>query len=171
MQMEAGLDTGPVLLRRAIAIEARETAGELHDRLSALGAAAIVDALAGIEGCAPETQPTEGVTYAAKIDKAEARIDWTKEAAQLARDINGLSPFPGAWTLAQGKRLKMLRAGAVEGSGAPGVVLGADDVLTVAAGSGAVEITECQGEGRGRQDVASYLRGNPIAIGTKLGET
>ena len=170
MQMEAGLDTGPVLLRRALAIGAEETAGELHDRLSALGAEAVVAALAQLDALEPEVQPEAGVTYAAKIDKAEARIDWSREAPQIARDINGLSPFPGAWTLAQGKRLKLLRARAVAGEGAPGAVIASAEVLTVAAGSGAVEISEGQGEGRGRQDMAAFLRGTPLPVGTVLGD-
>ena len=170
MQMEAGLDTGPVLLRRALAIGAEETAGELHDRLSALGAEAIVAALAQLDALEPEAQPEAGVTYAAKIDKAEARIDWRGEASQIARDINGLSPFPGAWTLAQGKRLKLLRARAVAGDGAPGAVIESGEVLTVATGSGAVEISEGQGEGRGRQDMATFLRGTPLPVGTVLGD-
>ena len=170
MQMEAGLDTGPVLLRRALAIGPEETAGELHDRLSALGAEAIAAALAQLDELAPEVQPDEGVTYAAKIDKAEARIDWSRGAPEIARDINGLSPFPGAWTLAQGKRLKLLRARAVAGDGAPGTVLVSGEVLTVAAGSGAVAVSEGQGEGRGRQDMAVFLRGTPLPVGTVLGD-
>ena len=172
MGMEAGLDTGPVFLRRAIPIGADETAGELHDRLSALGAAAIVETLARLDDLTPQPQPQtgEGVTYAAKIDKAEAQVDWTQDAEQIARNIRGLSPFPGAWTTVGAKRLKLLRARAVAGAGAPGEVLACDESLTVAAGSGAVEITECQGEGRGRQPASAYLRGNPVPCGTILGD-
>jgi methionyl-tRNA formyltransferase len=109
MQMEAGLDTGPVLLRKALDIGPEETAGDLHDRLSALGASAIVEALRDLDTLAPEPQPEDGVTYAQKIDKAEARIDWTKDAVDIDRTIRGLSPFPGAWTMADGKRVKLLR--------------------------------------------------------------
>ena len=172
MEMEAGLDTGPVLLRRQLAIGAGETAGDLHDRLSALGAEAITEALERLEGLRAEAQPEEGVTYAAKIDKAEARVDWAGDAVQIARDIRGLSPFPGAWTMALGKRLKLLRARPVPvpGTGEPGEVLVSDRVLTVAAGSGAVEISECQGEGRGRQSADAFLRGTPLPVGTVLGE-
>ncbi len=101
MAMEAGLDTGPVLLREAIPIGPRDTAGTLHDRLAALGARLIVDALARLDTLTPAPQPEVGVTYAAKIDKAEARVDWTRPAAQVDRLIRGLSPSPGAWTEAR----------------------------------------------------------------------
>ncbi len=110
MQMDAGLDTGPVLLRRELAIEPNETTGSLHDRLSQLGAGAIVDALADLDRLTPEPQPTDGITYASKIDKAEARIEWTQPADVIVRQINGLSPFPGAWTEAAGERIKLLQA-------------------------------------------------------------
>ena len=108
MQMEAGLDTGPVLLREALAIGAEETAAELHDRLSALGAQLIVEALARLDDLVPEAQPGAGVTYAAKIDKAEARVDWTRPAVEVDRLIRALSPFPGAWTEIAGERVKLL---------------------------------------------------------------
>lgn len=170
MQMEAGLDTGPVLLRRSLEIAPGETAGELHDRLSEMGAGAVVEALSRLDELSPVVQPEDGVTYAAKIDKAEARVDWTKAAAEIARNICGLSPFPGAWTMADGRRLKLLRAVPVAGDGAPGTVLGTGEALTVAAGSGAVEITECQGEGRGRQPAADFLRGTPLTLGMQLGD-
>ncbi|MBF9034852.1 methionyl-tRNA formyltransferase [Rhodobacterales bacterium HKCCE2091] len=170
MGMEAGLDTGPVFLRRSLEIGAEETAGELHDRLSALGAEAIVAALDGLDDLEPVPQGKDGVTYADKIDKAEAEIDWSGDAVAIARRINGLSPFPGAWTMAAGKRLKLLRGRAVDGAGAPGEVLSAAGDLTVAAGEGAVEIAECQAEGRGRQDAAAFLRGTPLAEGTVLGD-
>ena len=97
MQMEAGLDTGPVLLREALAIGPTETTAELHDRLSALGARLIIEALDRLPRLTPVPQPEQGVTYAAKIDKAEARVDWSRPAPEIARQINGLSPFPGAW--------------------------------------------------------------------------
>jgi methionyl-tRNA formyltransferase len=167
MQMEAGLDTGPVLLRKAIPIGAEETAGELHDRLSALGAEAIVEALDRIEDLTPQPQPDEGVTYAEKIDKAEARVDWTRPADEIARTIRGLSPFPGAWTTVGGKRLKLLGARAVEGSGAPGKVLSG---LTVAAGDGAVELTRVQPEGRPPMAAEDYLRGARLVPGDVFGE-
>src|SRR6056297_244530 len=108
MQMEAGLDTGPVLLRSATPIGATETTGEVHDRLSALGAEAVVEALGKLDSLTPESQPNEGVTYAKKIDKSEARVDWTRPAAEVDAHIPGLSPFPGAWTEHEGERLKLL---------------------------------------------------------------
>ncbi|MCU0856201.1 MAG: methionyl-tRNA formyltransferase [Rhodobacteraceae bacterium] len=166
MAMEEGLDTGPVLLRAATPIGPTETTGDLHDRLSAIGAMLIVDALARLDTLVPEPQPDEGVTYASKIDKAEAAIDWAKPAAEIDRQIRGLSPFPGAWTTHEGRRLKLLRSRLAGGRGAPGEVLGG---LTIACGAGATDILEVQAEGRARQDAASFLRGTPIAPGTRLG--
>jgi methionyl-tRNA formyltransferase len=156
MQMEAGLDTGPTLLERRVEIGETTTAGELHERLAALGAEAIVAALAELDHLRPAPQPAAGVTYAAKIDKAEARVDWTCPADQIARQINGLSPFPGAWGLAGTERIKLLRARAVPGRGAPGQVLGG---LIIACGSGAVEVLEIQREGKRPLPVAEALRG------------
>jgi len=156
MQMEAGLDTGPVLLRREVTIGAEETTGDLHDRLSALGAGAIVEALAGLDGLVPVPQPEAGVTYAAKIDKAEARVDWTRPAAEVDRLIRGLSPFPGAWTEVGGERVKLLRSRLAGGQGAPGQVLSG---FAVACGTGAVEVTEAQREGKRPMPVAEVLRG------------
>ena len=166
MQMEAGLDTGPVLLRKAVAIGTEETTQDLHDRLSALGAAAIVEALDRLPELEPVAQPEAGVTYAHKIDKAEARIDWSLPAVQIDRQIRGLSPFPGAWTTLDGKRLKLLRCRLSEGAGQPGEVLTG---LTIACGDGAIEVTEAQIEGRGRQDAQAFLRGTAVAPGTVLG--
>ncbi|KPP90586.1 MAG: methionyl-tRNA formyltransferase Fmt [Rhodobacteraceae bacterium HLUCCA08] len=156
MQMEAGLDTGPVLLRREIGIGETETAGELHERLSALGAAAIVAALARLDDLEPQVQPEAGVTYAAKIDKAEARIDWTAPAEEIARQINGLSPFPGAWCDIGGERVKLLRARAAAGAGEPGAHLGG---FRVACGSGAVQVLEAQRAGKRAMEAAEVLRG------------
>ncbi|MFT6451211.1 MAG: methionyl-tRNA formyltransferase [Halocynthiibacter sp.] len=156
MQMEAGLDTGPVLRRAKVAIGAQETAGALHDRLSALGAAEIVAALNQLDDLEPEAQSEDGVTYAKKIDKAEARIDWARPAAKVARHINGLSPFPGAWADADGARIKMLQARVVAQSGAPGAVF---DGFTVACKSGAVEILRAQREGKRAMDSEEFLKG------------
>ncbi|MCB2115029.1 MAG: methionyl-tRNA formyltransferase [Rhodobacteraceae bacterium] len=156
MQMEAGLDTGPVLLCERVAIGPEETTAELHDRLAGLGASAIVEALARLETLVPEVQPEEGVTYAAKIDKAEARVDWSRPAAEVDRLIRGLSPFPGAWVEIGGERVKLLRSRLAEGGGAPGEVLSG---FTVACGSGAVEITEAQREGKRPMPAAEVLRG------------
>ena len=155
MQMEAGLDTGPVLLRETVAIGAEETTADLHDRLSALGARLIVEALERLPLPA-EPQPVDGVTYAAKIDKAEARVDWSRPAAEVDRLIRGLSPFPGAWTDVKGERVKLLRSRLVDGQGRPGQVLGG---FTVACGTGAVEVLEAQREGKRPMPVVEVLRG------------
>ncbi|MBL6428173.1 MAG: methionyl-tRNA formyltransferase [Maritimibacter sp.] len=159
MQMEAGLDTGPVLMRRAVEIGAEETTGELHDRLSALGAETIVEALGALDSLTPEVQQEDGVTYAEKIDKAEARVDWTRPATEIDRLIRGLSPFPGAWCEMAGVRVKLLGARLVAGSGAPGAVI---RPLTVACGQGAVEITRAQKPGGRGMDADEFLRGFQI---------
>jgi methionyl-tRNA formyltransferase len=155
MQMEAGLDTGPVLLREALTIGPEETTAELHDRLSVLGARLIVQALDRLPLPAIP-QPAEGVTYAAKIDKAEARVDWSRPATEVDRLIRGLSPFPGAWVDIRGERVKLLRSRLAAGQGAPGQVLHG---FTIACGQGAVEITEAQREGKRPMPVAEILRG------------
>jgi methionyl-tRNA formyltransferase len=166
MQMAAGLDTGPVLLREATQIGAQDTAGDLHDRLSAMGARLIMAALADLPALSPEPQAEAGVTYAAKIDKAEARVDWTRPAAEVDRLIRGLSPFPGAWCELGGERIKLLRSHLAAGTGAPGTVLGG---LTVACGTGAVTVTEVQRAGRRPMVAAEFLRGTDLAPGTRLG--
>ena len=166
MQMEAGLDTGPVLLRATTPIGAEETTGALHDRLSAMGADLIVEALAHLPELTAEPQSDDGVTYAAKIDKAEARVDWTRPAVEIDRQIRGLSPFPGAWTEIAGERVKLLASRLAEGRGAPGAVL--DDALTVACGTGAVSLTRLQRAGKGAQDADIFLRGWPVPKGTRL---
>lgn len=154
MQMEAGLDTGPVLLRQATTIGAEDTTQDLHDRLSAMGAGLILTALDGLP-MAAEAQVGE-VTYAAKIDKAEAEVDWALPAAQVDRLIRGLSPFPGAWCRIGGERVKLLRSRVVAGQGAPGQVLGG---LVVACATGAVEITLAQREGKRAMGADEFLRG------------
>ena len=166
MQMEAGLDTGPVLLRQATPIGAQETTGTLHDRLSAMGAALIVKALGQLDRLEPVPQPDAGVTYAGKIDKSEARLDWTWRAEEVDRHIRGLSPFPGAWTEHDGQRLKLLGSRMGRGCGAPGEVL--DDALTVACGQGAVQLLRLQRAGARAQDAGDFLRGYPIPRGTRL---
>jgi methionyl-tRNA formyltransferase len=169
MQMEAGLDTGPVLLTRTLPIGAEDTTAALHDRLSQLGAEAIVAALADFDSLSPVPQPQEGVTYAEKIDKAEAAIDWSNDAAEIDRQIRGLSPFPGAWTTHSGRRLKFLacrRAQARPDGAAAGSVI---DGLTIACGTGAIEITELQPEGKPRMAAADFLRGTDLPAGTILG--
>lgn len=166
MQMEAGLDTGPVLLREATAIGAEETTALLHDRLSAMGASLILQALQGIETLPREAQSADGVTYADKIDKAEARIDWAAPAAEVDRKIRGLSPFPGAWCLYEGERLKLLSSRLATGRGEAGEVL--NDALTIACGEGAVEIISLQRAGKGAQPRDVFLRGVPIGKGERL---
>ena len=156
MRMEAGLDTGPVLLCEKTPIGAEETAADLHDRLAAMGAAAVVAALARPDRLAPVPQPEAGVTYAAKIDKAEARVDWARPAVLVDRQIRGLSPFPGAWTEIGGERVKLLRSRLAEGRGAPGEVLSG---FTIACGSGAVEVTLAQREGKRPMPAAEILKG------------
>ena len=168
MRMEAGLDTGPVLLREAVPIAEGETTGEVHDSLAALGGRLIVEALARLDDLTPEPQPEEGVTYAAKVDKAEAAVDWSRPAPEVAWQINGLSPFPGAWTLHAGRRLRLLRAVAEEGQGAPGAMLPGEG-LRVACGSGAIGVLELQPEGRGRLSAGDWLRGARLAAGERLG--
>ena len=155
MQMEAGLDTGPVLLREATEIGVEETTADLHDRLSAIGARLIVDALARLPLPAV-AQPAGGVTYAAKIDKAEARVDWQRPAVEVDRLIRGLSPFPGAWCEVAGERVKLLRSRLAAGSGAPGQVLGG---MVVACSTGTVEITLAQREGKRAMVPEDFLRG------------
>jgi methionyl-tRNA formyltransferase len=166
MQMEAGLDTGPVLLREATPIGEEETTAQLHDRLSAMGAGLIVQALRDLPTLTPEVQADEGVTYAAKIEKAEAQIDWTLPAAEIDRKIRGLSPFPGAWTEIEGQRVKLLASRLAQGAGDPGAVL--DDALTVACGDGAVELLRLQRAGKSAQDRETFLRGLPLPAGSRI---
>lgn len=168
MRMEEGLDTGPVLATARTRIDAADTTASLHDRLAALGAPLMVDALAELErGTAVETpQSEEGVTYAHKITPAEVRIDWTKDARAIDCAIRGLSPSPGAWFELEGVRIKALMSRAEQGEGAPGAVL--DDQLLVACGSGAVRLLTVQREGRGPLDAHAFLRGQPVPQGTRL---
>ncbi len=165
MQMEAGLDTGPVLLREVTPIGAVETTGELHDRLSAMGAAAIVRALQALGDLTATPQSDAGVTYAAKIDKAEAQIDWARPAAEIVRQINGLSPFPGAWSDAAGERVKFLKAQAADTTLAPGATLVADGRLLIGSGQGSVEILQAQRAGKRAAPVSEMLKGwTPPAV-------
>ncbi|MEO1240002.1 MAG: methionyl-tRNA formyltransferase, partial [Pseudomonadota bacterium] len=156
MGMEAGLDTGPVFVRGDTPIGPEDTTGDLHDRLSAMGAELIVTALDGLETRVPTPQPEDGVTYAAKIDKAEARIDWTRPAAEVDRHIRGLSPFPGAWFQVGGERVKVLRSRLAEGAGPPGQVISG---TRVACSRGAVELTELQRAGKGPMTADAFLNG------------
>ncbi len=156
MQMEAGLDTGPVLMRQSVSIEAQDTTAILHDRLSDLGARLIVHALANLAELEPHIQPEEGVTYAKKIDKSEARVDWARSAVEVDRLIRGLSPFPGAWCEVDGERLKLLESRLVAGAGAVGEVLGG---LKIACSEGVVEILKAQRQGKRPMEADELLRG------------
>jgi methionyl-tRNA formyltransferase len=169
MKMEEGLDTGPIAMAERVAIGQDMTAGELHDRLSRLGADLMVRALGALErGSLQLTpQPDAGVTYAAKIDKNETRIDWSKPWKVVHDRCRGLSPFPGAWFELPGAgRIKVLRTTRGEGSGTPGTVL--DEHLTIACGDGAVRIVELQRAGGRPMKAEEFLRGTAVAAGTRL---
>jgi methionyl-tRNA formyltransferase len=168
MRMEEGLDTGPMAMAERLAVGADMTAGDLHDMLARLGADLMVRALGALErGSLQLTpQPDAGVTYAAKIDKGETRIDWGKPWRDVHDRIRGLSPFPGAWFEHTGARIKVLRSTRGEGAGAPGAVL--DDRLTIACGEGAVRLTEVQRAGKQPMKVEEFLRGAKLAVGTRL---
>lgn len=165
MQMEAGLDTGPMLhvVRTPIA---RKTTGELTGELAKMGAAAMVEVLADLESFAHSPQNDDLSTYAPKIDKAEARIDWSENAEIIERKIRGLAPSPGAWFELSGERVKVLRAQVTEGSAAPGEVINND--LTIACGNSAVRPIRLQRAGKPAMDRADFLRGRPIEVGTIL---
>lgn len=169
MAMEAGLDTGPVLLREETAIGPSDTTGDLHDRLAAMGARLAVRAVEQIDRLSPVAQLADGVTYAAKIDKAEARVDLGWSAVMVTRHVNGLSPAPGAWIERDGARLRLLRARVVEEApeGAPGEVLDWPG-LVIATGQGAVELLEVQPAGRGPVGGAEWRRGARVAAGDLL---
>ncbi|MBY3515459.1 methionyl-tRNA formyltransferase [Rhizobium laguerreae] len=172
MKMDKGLDTGAVALTREVEIGPNMTAGELHDRLMLVGAKAIAEAMVKLEmNDLPLTpQPEEGVLYAAKIDKAETRIDFARDASDVHNHIRGLAPFPGAWFELEigGKpeRVKVLASELAEGQGAAGQLL--TDDLVVACGSGAVRLTRLQKAGGKPLAAADFLRGTPLAAGTRL---
>jgi methionyl-tRNA formyltransferase len=168
MRMEEGLDTGPIAMAEPVAIGPDMTAGELHDRLARLGADLTGRALAALEKGALVLTPQrpDGITYAAKIDKAETRIDWTRSWQAVHDHCRGLSPFPGAWCEIGGARVKVLRTTTAEGSGAPGSVL--DDRLAVACRDGAIRILELQRAGKQAMKAEEFLRGTPVAPATVL---
>jgi len=167
MRMEEGLDTGPVLMAERVAI-GRKTYGELHDELARLGADVMARALAALErgSVSERPQAVGGMTYAKKIAKDEARIDWTKPARAIDCLIRGLSPQPGAWSEARGERLKILYAVPAEGSGSAGELL--DDRFTIACGEGSLRVTRAQRAGRGAQEADEFLRGFPLRKGERL---
>ena len=169
MQMEAGLDTGPMLLTESLPITDSDTAATLHDKLAAQGARLIVDALEKLPKLKVIPQPEQGVTYAHKIEKAEAAIDWMQPAEQLARRIRAFNPFPGVTAKHGELILKFWQAYPVTGKGVPGTVLsaGAEGVV-VACGDGALCLTELQKPGGKRLPAAEFLRGHPLLPGDRL---
>jgi len=181
MRMEAGLDTGPVLLREAVAILPGDTAGTLHDKLAALGARLVVAALDGLaRGTLTATpQPGAGVTYAAKLEKHEARIDWRRSAVEIERQVRAFNPFPGATTRVRGTEVKIWRAvatdgaathgAAADGAAGPGAVIAIDaGGITVGCGTGALRVEELQRAGGKRLAAREFLRGFPLAVGERF---
>ena len=165
MQMEAGLDTGPVMLRRAFPIDATDTTASLHDRLATLGADLIVEALAALP-MAAEVQAVDGVTYAHKIEKSEAVVDWRKSAGELDRHLRAFNPFPGAQAMFKGQTIKLWQAVPVSAQGKIGQVLAVDrNKIVVACGEGALAISELQKAGGKRLPVQQFLAGNPLQPG------
>ena len=170
MQMDAGLDTGPVLAQHRIGIAEDEDAGTLHDKLAALGAEAIVAALADLEAGRARAipQPESGVTYAPKIDKRETRLDWSRPALELERAVRAFRPVPGAITMLDGEVVKIWKATVVAASGAPGAILEAGEKMLVACGEQALAIAELQRAGGRRLSAQEFLRGHPLARGARF---
>nr|WP_294527240.1 methionyl-tRNA formyltransferase [uncultured Rhodopila sp.] len=166
MQMDAGLDTGPMLLRQSVPITTETTTAHLHDLLADIGATLIVKALASSP--APIPQPENGATYAPKLTRDDGRIDWNASAEGIDRQVRAFDPWPGTFTLLGGSLLKVLAVKPAEGSGPPGSVL--DARLTVACGSGAISLTRVQLAGRAALDADVFLRGHPVLAGSVLGQ-
>jgi methionyl-tRNA formyltransferase len=169
MRMDAGLDTGAMLLKTGVPIRDTDTAASLHDTLAAAGAAAIVEALARFDTLTPESQDDTQATYAAKLGKEEARLDWTQPANELERAVRAFNPVPGAWTVFESAPLKIWSARAVAGQGVPGAVIAMGDALVVATGAGALAISELQPAGGKRMAAAAFCAGRAPAPGTRLG--
>lgn len=169
MRVEAGLDTGPVLLEHAVPIAATATAGELHDILADLGARLMVEALDGVAAGTLEArpQPEDGVTYAAKLSRDDERLDWNRGAAELERAVRALAPAPNVWFEHGGERIKVLQAKLTSQSGPPGTVLA--EPFAIACGEGALAPLRLQRPGRKPVDAAAFLRGYALAAGTRLG--
>lgn len=166
MQMEAGLDTGPMLATIRTPINDK-TAGELTEELAELGASLMVETLRELDKHVPVAQDDALATYAAKVDKAEARIDWSKPAEEIERQVRAFAPFPGAWFELDGERIKLLKAQVAEGSGAPATVL--DNALAIACGTGAIRPLRIQRAGKPAMDVDAFLRGRAVPAGTVMG--
>lgn len=166
MQMERGLDTGPMLAKVETTVDGK-TAGALTDELAEKGAALMIEVLSDLDGFAPVTQPEEGVTYAHKIDKAESRLAFSRPAVEVERQVRAFAPTPGAYFELDGERYRVLSAAVIDGSGTPGLTL--DDALAVACGGGAIRPTLIQRAGRPAMDAASLLRGRAIPAGTMIG--
>ena len=166
MKVVEELDAGPVFMTRTVRILDDETSAELGRKLSEIGAGMIVDALGKLGTLKESPQPADGVRYARKIDKSETRIDWRKPAVEVDRKIRGLSAVPGAWCEIGGERVKLLGSQVVEADGEPGRVL--DDRLTIACGVDAVRVTEVQRAGKSRLASEEFLRGYPVALGTRI---
>ena len=165
MRMQAGLDTGPMLLTGRTPVE-EKNAGELHAELAQLGAQLMVEALASLDTLREETQAEREATYAAKIDKAEARLDFRKPAELLEREVRAFAPFPGSWLELDGERIKVLASHVVGVNGAPGTVL--DEAFTIASGNAALRPVTLQRAGRPAMPAADFLRGRPVTVGTVL---
>jgi methionyl-tRNA formyltransferase len=166
MRMEAGLDTGPVLLEGRTNID-RKTAGELTEELAQMGASLMVEVLADLHEYPETPQPADGVTYASKIDKAEARLDFSASAEQVERQVRAFAPAPGAFFELDGERYRVLAADVTEAGGAAGVTL--DDRLTIACGAGAIRPILIQRAGRPAMETEALLRGRAVPAGTRLG--
>ena len=169
MQMEAGLDTGPMLLAYGLKVSPDETAGTLHDKLALLGGRLIVVALKELDTLHPVPQPAAGVTYASKIDKAEAAIDWTQPATLIERRLRAFDPFPGCTARIGDVTIKLWRAQSAEGHGQPGEILAvAPEGITVACGEGSLKLVELQKPGGCRLASADFLRGFPVTVGQRF---
>jgi methionyl-tRNA formyltransferase len=170
MQMDVGLDTGPVLMQKRLPVAPDDDAASLHDKLAVLGAEAIVATLRDLEAgrarAAP--QPEEGVTYAAKIDKRDAHLDWSRPAAELERVVRALRPAPGAFGLLGAEPVKIWRARVADAAGTPGTVLSAGDELVIGCSQNALAVSELQRAGGRRLSAAEFLRGRPLAPGARF---
>ena len=184
MQMDEGLDTGPLVVQKPVPVTSETTATSLHHTLATLGAELIVEALDGITSgiLTPKPQPSEGVTYAAKLERGEGHFDWSRPAVVLERAVRALNPWPGTWFQLRGERIKVLSAAVVDSGaaaaddgGEPGVILqgvqssAGGDALTVACGEGALKLLRLQRSGRTPADAAEFLRGYPLTPGSRLG--